>query len=157
MAVELTFMRTQAGFLVPLTEEDAEKIKSYPCNTPIKAKCTQMNNGSFHRLLFSLFQFAYENWNPLYSGDGEIPNKSFETFRKDLTVLAGHYTTVFRIDGSFTLEPKSLAYGKMSDHEKKSLYNDLCQVVLDQILPSYTIEDLQYCVDEKAGKMMGYL
>lgn len=154
---EIVVTRTQAGFLVPFTEEDSEKIKSYPIGVPIRCKCAKMNSGPFHRLLFSLFNFAYENWNPLYEGDGSVPNKSFNNFRKELTVQAGYYEMVFRIDGTFTLEAKSLQYGKMSDHEKKQLYNDLCQVVLDQILPDYTIEDLQRCVDEKASKMMGYL
>ena len=139
-------------WLVPHSPDDVEALKGIKPGRLVTAKITQPHNYEFHKKLFALINFAYDN------APVSDHKMSFDVFRNDLMVLAGHYEQVFSLNGhGFKLVAKSLKYSKMTDAEKNTVYNDLCNVILEKILPSYTLSDLLNCVDEKAKRFSGFL
>ncbi len=62
-----------------------------------------------------------------------MPEKNFERFRKDLTILAGHYHVVIRLDGTAKPEADSLAFGNMDQETFNGLYSNVLDVILKKI------------------------
>lgn len=131
--MDVTLIKTMNGFMPydPQSGEWAEKIKA---GQVIRGKFTKMRNAAFHRKFFALLNLAYEYWEP-----GEIdskygkPEKNFERFRKDLTILAGYYDTVINIKGEVRVEAKSISFASMDNDEFEKLYNAVLDVVLKRI------------------------
>ena len=129
--------------------EAAEKIhKRTKLGGTIHAPFKQMRNAAFHRKLFALFNLAYEYWEP-----GEVssrhgnPEKNFDRFRKDLVILAGHYHSVIRLDGTVRIAPDSLSFGNMNQETFNDLYQNILDVIMKRIpvlneLNEDEIEDL---------------
>jgi len=113
------------------TEEFHQKKKM---GAVIHSDFKEMRNSAFHRKLFALFNLAFEYWKPAEIGhDYGVPEKNFERFRKDLTILAGHYHIVIRLDGTAKPEADSLAFGNMDQETFNSLYNNVLNVILKKI------------------------
>jgi len=129
----------------PSTDDWYRKIK---LGSVIHSDFKQMRNASFHRKLFALFNLAYEYWSPgEVSSKHGIPEKSFDRFRKDLTILAGHYHSVIRLDGTVRIEADSLSFGSMSQETFDGLYQNILSVIMKKIpvlnkLDEDEIEDL---------------
>jgi hypothetical protein len=159
MGVEIQVIRTADGGIQPFRDEDKENLKHLPMGKPLRAEIKVMHNYKFHCKLMALFQFAYWNWAPDYTNfKDRTANKSFENFRRDIVVLAGYYEVIHSMNGKgFRLEAWSLKYSKMDDPMKEKVYNACAQVILSKIMPHYTIEELQTCVDDTAAQMMGFL
>jgi len=140
------------SWLVPHTPEDIEAFSKIEPGRVVSAKLKLPRNYEFHKKLFALITFAFENM------PASELQKSYDVFRNDLMVLAGHYDQVFSLNGKgFKLVGKSHKYSKMTEEEKQKVYSDLCNVILDKVLPSYTLSDLLNGVDEKAKKFSGFL
>lgn len=100
-------------------------------------------NNRHHRKYFALLKFAFDHWD-VPEGAAE---KSFAAFRKEITVLAGHYTQVWRLDGSFELEAKSVSFREMGQEEFEGLYSATVNVILKHVLGNYSRGDLERCVE----------
>ena len=145
MHIQLT--KTLSGMIPadPKTDDWYRKIK---LGSVVHSDFKQMRNAAFHRKLFALFNLAYEYWEPeeIDTKWGK-PEKSFETFRKNLTILAGHGHLVFNIDGTYKMEADSLSFGSMTQETFDSLYENILTVVMRKIpvlnkLNEDEIEDL---------------
>ncbi|MAY41699.1 MULTISPECIES: DUF1367 family protein [unclassified Neptuniibacter] len=62
------------------------------------------------------------------------PEKNFNQFRKDVTIIAGHYVSYYRIDGSVQVEAKSISFSKMDDQEFQELYKSVFNVLWKMVL-----------------------
>lgn len=152
MAFEIDMVKNERGVFVPLSPEDYEKTKCVEFGRVVRVTITLINNWKFHKKLMALIRFAFLNMPETKH------KKSFEVFRNDLLVLAGHYEQIFSLNGKgFKLVAKSLKYSKMNDLEKQTVYNDVCQVILERVLNNYTLQELFDCVDEKTTKFAGFL
>jgi hypothetical protein len=115
-----------------------------------------MRNAPFHRKLFALFELAFEYWSP-----GEIdskyghPEKNFKRFREDLTILAGHYYIVIRLDGSTRFEADSLSFGSMKQETFDSLYQNILTVVMERIPVLSKLSEDE--VNELVDKVLGFV
>ena len=109
-----------------------------------KIDFTIPRNVKFHRKFFALLQFAYSNWEP----DMGKGTRSFETFREELTILAGYYEQHIKIDGSILLKAKSISFGSMDDVAFEGLYNAVATVILNCVLTDYTRADLDNVIDQ---------
>jgi len=100
----------------------------------IRSPFRQMRNAGFHRKLFALFNLAYDYWEP-----GEVdtkwgsPQKNFDTFRKNLTILAGYGSPVFNIDGTYKMKADSISFGSMDQETFNELYSNVIDTILKQI------------------------
>jgi len=91
-----------------------EALAKFKTGDRIKCIITRQQNPLFHRKMMALFNVGFKYWEP-----GKIdckygtPEKNFDRFRKDVTIMAGFYTINHRLDNTFRVEAKSLSYSKM--------------------------------------------
>jgi len=113
------------------TEEFHAKTKT---GAVVHGDMKRMRNYVFHKKLFALFNLAYEYWEPqeIDTKWGK-PVKSFDTFRKNLTILAGYGHLVFNIDGTYKMEADSISFGSMSQETFDELYQSVITVVMERI------------------------
>lgn len=129
-------MKGAGGAFLPATEEDAEKIKQYRTGAGIRVKTTEMtpHNYEFHKKLFALFKFCYDQFEEMVDAGleyrGQQVKPSFDRFREEMTILAGHYTAHHSLNGGVRLEAKSLSYAKMKDDEKERVFSSLIDAAL---------------------------
>jgi len=147
---KITLTKMPGDFLVSADPQTAETIRKVKVGNNIHGDFTQQRNAAFHRKLFALFGLAFEYWHP-----GEIdckygvPEKSFDQFRKDLTILAGHYHIVHRLDGTFRVIADSLSFGKMDQDTFDKLYNSILNVIMKKIsvLDKLSVDEINSLVD----------
>jgi hypothetical protein len=150
--VEIALIKTKGGWqgFDPATTAWLEKKKVLDV---IHADFKKSRNPAFHRKGMSLLSLAYEYWEP-----GELNNefgkvqKQFDRFRKDLTILAGHYEQFFRLDGTTRVEAKSLSFGSMDEEEFATVYQSLLTVIMEHIFKTYPAEE----VEKMAGQFWDY-
>ena len=134
------------GMLLPADERSAKFVKKLIKNDVITSNFVKPRNFMFHRKWFALIKFAYDNWEPSNLEEskwkGVIPEKHFETFREDITILCGAYVSTFRIDGSIRIKAKSISFAKMDSEEFEELFKATKSVIVKHILKNYTPADL---------------
>lgn len=157
MAIKMAVIKAPGGALVPATEEDAEKIATMPIGHGFIVTIQTFHNLRFHRKLFVLFKLAFDVWRPpkpvIFQGQ-ELP-KSFDQFREDLTILAGHYTAHPRMDGTCRLHAKSLSFARMSDEQKLDVFRDVRTATWDRVL-KYANYRTPEEVDEIVNRLIGF-
>ena len=129
-------IKIQGGMLAPADKRTEEFVAKIKLGGAVRGPLKQMQprNLAFHRKFFALLNLAYEYWEP-----GEInheygtPEKNFNRFRKDLTILAGHYDIVIRLDGTAKPEAKSISFGNMDQPTFDALYQSVLDVILKKI------------------------
>lgn len=146
---EIILIKTPAGALIPADPQAAEYIAKLKTGQGVKSKVTKVNNPAFHRKMMALFNLAFDAWEPtVKTYRGEVVQKQFDRFRKDVTILAGFYDTSYDIDGNVRLTAKSLAFDRMDQHEREQVYSAVINVVLQRILKQYTRDDLERVLDQ---------
>lgn len=129
----LIIIKTLNGF-APGDSETQEFHGKLKMGAAIHSDFKQMRNAAFHRKLFALLNLGFEYWEPV-SIDTKwgVPEKSFDRFRKDVTILAGYYHNVFRLDGTFRIEADSIAFGNMDQGTFDKLYQAVLTVLMKRI------------------------
>lgn len=148
--MEATLIKLANGALVPADDESKEVVSKLPVMRRVRADIKVQRNyrflQKFHCLVNLAYDLASERMTPReYKGHTVMLDK--ERFRKDLTVMAGFYTPVFRYDGTLILQPKSIAFGNMAEDEFERVYSAFIQVILDKVLVGMTGEQLQRAID----------
>jgi len=146
-----TFTKIIGDCVVAADHNTVEFLRKVRLGNNIHGDFTQQRNAGFHRKLFALFTLAFEYWIP-----GEIdckygvPEKNFVQFREDLTILAGHFHIVHRLDGTFRVIADSLRFGKMDQDTFDKLYNSVLNVVMKKIsvLDRMTEDQINKLVDQ---------
>ena len=136
---EMMVIKGPNNCLLPATDEDAETLKRYKLGQGITVRTTKVSANSlkFHQRTIMLFRLCYDifcersDTGTVYKGEAVRP--SFGTFRGEMTILAGHYTPVYSMNGSFRREPKSISYAKCTDPEKEKLYSSVINAALKHI------------------------
>lgn len=133
---EIVLAKTPGGALVPVDDEGRELIAKLKMGQGVRAKVVRARNPAFHRKVMALFNLAFGAWNPdtLPVWKGEPVRPSFDRFRKDLTIIAGHYTATANLKGEVRLEAKSLAFANMDEDEFQKVYSDVLNAVWDRVL-----------------------
>ena len=145
--MDALLIKTQDGW-VPGDSRTSEYHQKCKMGQECRAKMTNMRNAAFHRKMFALFDVAFDMWNP-----GEIdskwgaPEKNFDRFRKDLTILAGYYDVVIRVDGSTRVQAKSISFASMDNDEFEKLYSAVIDVIIKKIIPKYSRDDVDEMVE----------
>ena len=140
--MECYLKKTHLG-LVCCDELSQEALEKYKNGALLLCKITQPRNPHFHDKYMALLRVGYKYWEP-----GEIdckygvPEKNFEQFRKDITILSGFYQVTIRIDGSTRIEAKSISFAKMEDDDFRTLYSKTIDVLLKKIFVGYKEEEV---------------
>lgn len=141
--MELYLRKGTGGTLLPDSQADLDKLKGFGHGEVIKAVVTRPRNYQFHKKFMKLIEYAYNCWDQPETENKHGPvRKSLTTFRKDLTILAGFYEQVMRLDGSVRIEAKSISFARMEQHEFDQLYSAVIDVILKHVLTTHTREDV---------------
>ena len=152
--MKITLIKTGPKTFAPADEETDEWASKVKLGSLVHSDFKRVRNAAFHRKGFSLLNLAFEHWTP-----GEIdskfgtPQKNFDQFRSDLTILAGFYKIVIRVDGSTRIIPKSLSFSSMDDIEFEAWYNSVINVILERIP---TLGKTKEEIDDLVNKVMAY-
>ena len=134
---ELVVIKTLGGALAPADPQTAEFVSKLKLGQGLRADFKRMRDVMKHRRGFALLHFAFEHWDaPQLEYEGLPVVKTFDRFRKDLTILAGHWTSTVNLRGEVRLEAKSLSFGNMDDTEFEQVYRDLLTAVWERIFRS---------------------
>ncbi|MGD8914038.1 MAG: DUF1367 family protein [Candidatus Thiodiazotropha sp.] len=152
MATEIFLRKSGNGTLQAVNDDDYGAVNALNTGQIVKAEYTVPRNVKFFRKWWALVDFAYDHWEPGELQDpmwkGVTPEKNKERFRKDLTILAGHYSAAYRVDGSVRIEAKSISFGRMKEKHFEKFYSTCIDVVLKRILINYTREDLEHALEK---------
>jgi hypothetical protein len=135
--VEILLIRTASGAFVPMDDDEAEKLKRIKAGAVVRADVSQMRNGPFFRKWWALAKLAFDIWSetvPAQEYKGVPVRPDFGRFRRDLTIMAGHFRPVFDAAGGMRLEAESLRWDKMSEAEFDNLYSKTIDVCLTKII-----------------------
>lgn len=149
MAVEI-FFKKMYDSLVPADKAQLELMERLKPGGEYKAVLTQPRNIGFHRKAFALANLAFEHWSP--PADKEYNGlpilKNFDFFRDELTILSGFYDVVWTIGGKMKLVPHSWSWGAADQEKFERMYSAFIDVILRDILTTYTKEDVDRVVAE---------
>lgn len=144
-------MKSPSGSLVPMDDEQAEAMRRIKSGSVVKCNISEMRNGGFFRKWWSLAKMAFDmssdRMQPReYKGKQVLP--SFDSFRKDLTILAGYFNVIYKYDGTMRLEAQSLKWAEMNEETFEKLYSATIDAILQKILIGMTEDELRKAVDQ---------
>lgn len=150
-------VKDSSGALRASSPADQDNLDKLPSGQALRAEITRETNAAYRRKYHAMIDFAFDNWDPpaKYEAVHDCPRKDREQFRKEIQILAGFGYPVFRLDGSYTMEAKSISFAQLADDQEfeESVYSPVAQVILDKILTNYSRNDL----DQVINKMVGFL
>lgn len=133
----LFFKKMPGGYLAPADDEAAEWLQKIKTGDAVAGEFVRPRNYRFLQKTMCLFRVCFDHfvdtheWNQQYRGMTVEP--SFELFRKQLTILAGHYDATYDIRGNIRLEAKSLSFANCSEEEAERVYQDVITAALKQV------------------------
>ncbi|WP_140919049.1 DUF1367 family protein [Limnobaculum xujianqingii] len=132
--MQIEMVKGAGGVFVPVDDMTAGKLTKFKNGEVYPVEVKLVRNPQFHRKVFAFFQFCFKHWSG-EKADLEFMDESaqFNTFRKNLTVLAGYKDITYTIDGRMRVEAKSLAYGNMEQPEFEECYSALINAAIKHI------------------------
>lgn len=131
------YLRKVQGGFVPDDDESAEWLQKVKLGGVISAEVARPRNYKFLKKTMVLFKVCFDHFaEHLDTGleyRGMKVEPSFELFRKQLTILAGHYTASYDIRGNVRLEAKSLSFANCTEEEAERIYSDVINAALKQV------------------------
>ena len=151
---DLVFIKSDMG-IYPGDKPTEEYVLKMGYGTQIHADFKKRRNVKFHRKAFLLLNFLYENWSPPENEYADsrfgTPEKNFERFRRDVTILAGFFYQTVRLNGEVRTEAKSISFSNMDEDEFADYYSKVIDVGLKYVLKNYTKDDIDSVVNELLG------
>ena len=147
MKVALTKIKPKTYYIAD--EESEQWDRTIKIGTTIRHDWKKQRQVWRHRKYFALLKIGFDNWTPgeVDSNYG-IPEKNFETFRKDTAILAGYYENVIRLDGTSRIQAKSISFSKMDDVAFQDLYSKTIDIFLKRIYgKDWTKEQIDEAVE----------
>ena len=139
--------KTQVG-LIPADNHTIEWFNKLKFGAVVSADFKRVRSYRFLKKYFALLNLAFDQWEPgeINSKYG-VPEKNFDRFRADVTILAGFFESTIRLDGSVRIEPKSVSFAKMTEDEFGELYSKTVDVLIKHVYGSkMTKEEIETAV-----------
>lgn len=151
--MELFCTKGPRGALLPADDEQAAALDKIPQGALVRISLSRVRNPLFLRKYFALLNFAYGMWQetqPPREHRGQPVVTSFDRFRNEVTILAGHYEAVYSISGELRLQAKSVSFAKMSEEDFEAYYSHVIDVLLQKVLHNdkLTPEKMRAYVDQ---------
>ena len=126
-------VKTLSGML-PADPDSDKWYRKRKLGAVIRVKATEIRNYGFLKKFFALLNLGFEYWQPgEISCNYGVPEKNFNQFREDITILAGYFYVVHRLDGSSRVKAKSISFDKMEEDEFTSLYSNVLDALIKRI------------------------
>lgn len=110
------------GSYIPYDEYDGVESQKIKVGTVIKFN--KARNYKFHKKAFHLLNIGFEN---------QEKYKTFEMYRKIMTILAGYFEYATGKDGIKYPIPDSISYDKMSAEKFDQYFEAMSKVVADDL------------------------
>ena len=141
----VTLEKRVDGSFMPVTQHDKDAVRRIKIGDAITVKFSRPRNYNFHKKYFALISFAFDVWEP-----EEGPEKNFERFRKEITMLSGYYHTVPSVKGGVRYEADSISFASMDEDTFTQVYEKTISALLKWVLRNYTREDIDRVMNEIA-------
>ena len=129
----INMIKQPGGALTPASDRDSEALSKFKTGEMYPVELKRSRNPSFHRKVFTFFQFCFEHWKGTAQVEFMNEAAQFDVFRKNLTVLAGYYDSFYTITGEVRIEARSLNFGSMSQEEFEAFYIAVTGVAMRKI------------------------
>lgn len=127
-------VKQPGGLLLPATDRESDRMKRFKNGGQYAIDIKTTRNPDFHRKVFAFFNFCFEHWCSERAGLEFIDEYAqFDSFRRNLTVLAGFREVTYTIDGRARVDAKSLAYGNMEQEEFERCYSAMIDAAIKHI------------------------
>ena len=137
--MEIQMVKQPGGLFVPAFDTDVERLEKFKTGEVYPVEVRLARNPAFHGKVFKFFQFCFEHWAADKTDERFKPTAAqFDTFRKNLTVLAGYKDVTFTIDGRLRVDAKSLAFNNMDQAEFEECYSALINAALVHVFGGTT-------------------
>lgn len=150
-------MYKSQGSLRPAQQSDMDALEKVRSGAPVLCKIVQMRNPKFHAKFFALLNFTFEYWEPeiIATQHGLLPEKNFECFREDITILAGFRELTVNVKGTVRYRAKSISFASMEETEFNDLYKAVFNVCWRMVL--HKVNGMTEAVAESAiNQMMSF-
>jgi len=121
------------GSLHPCDDEGVEALSKLAQREVVKITYTKPRNLKFTRKFFKMLEIIFHN------------QEHYKTQKALLHVCkmgVGHYDVIEKMDGSVSLDPKSISFANMDDTEFSRFYNRAVDWMLAEIIPDLRRDDL---------------
>ena len=127
MKARFMVMKDSQGLMT--FDDSPERIfKKHKPGTVVTCDITEQRNYKFFKKWWDMVGFAYDHW------DAELKTK--ETFRKEITILAGHYDVVASLgSNSIKKEAKSIRFDQMEEEDFEDFYSKTIDAIL-RVMPT---------------------
>lgn len=131
----LLVLQKARGMLVPADEDSERFVAAIRNGDGVELKGKVRRNVRFHRKLFALLRLVFDSWEPPRVVDERFsPVKSFEAFRKDILILAGHCDATYSPDGAVKLEARSISFDEVGEEDFSDIYSRVLDVVWTRVM-----------------------
>ena len=137
--MQIQMIKQPGGLLLPASDGDAERLERFKSGAIYPIEIKQARNPAFHGKVFAFMQFCFEHWSADKTDERfKASAAQFDTFRKELTVLAGYRDVTFKINGGFRVEPKSLSFSSMEQAEFEEFYSAAINAAIAHVFNNTT-------------------
>lgn len=133
---EILLQKVGAGALAPIDDAGLRYLKRIKLGDGVRIEVKAARNLMRHRRFFALLNLAFDAWEPADVVDDVVaPQKNFDSFRRDILILAGHCDAHYSLDGSVRFEARSISFANMPDDLAfEDVYRRVLTVVWEKIL-----------------------
>jgi hypothetical protein len=170
------------GILVPVGDESERFVAALRSGEGIGFDVKVQRNVLFHRKFYALLRLGFDAWEPIVPEDSVGIVKSFEKFREDILILAGHFESVYETDfsgsaprsagGQFvkreaagqplavlstkvTMRAKSINFERCDQLEFEALFRRVLTVMWEKVLRGARYES-EADVDRVMHELLGF-
>ena len=130
--VKIHVIKTLSGFK-PLSDSDKRALDRFGINEVFEIDVKKARNYEHHKKFFALLNLAFQN---------QEKYKNFKHFRALITMKSGHYEEIKTEKGIIYL-PTSISFSNMDQIEFDKLYDDVCDIIINEVIPGITKEEIQ--------------
>jgi hypothetical protein len=127
------------GALYPVSRWDEEALAALPQGRTVKAKITLPRNEKHTRKYFALLDAVFPHQSGYATRDG---------FRKAIAIALGHCDTFVLLDGSVSVEAKSISFSKMDQLQFDEFYTAAVELICAKVIPGINKPELEQQVED---------
>ena len=131
--MKINMVKLHGGGLIASTDIDTDKMRRFENGGTYEIDIKLSRNPKFLSKMMVFFHYCFSHWDGWEAHEHCTEKEQFERMRKDLTILAGFYVQTVRLDGSFRVEAKSLAFDNMDEDEFSECYHAVVQASIKHI------------------------
>ena len=131
--MKINVLKQAGGVLVPYDDEASDDLNKFKTGELYQIDIKLTRNPAFLRKTMAFFKFCMEHYDETTRFEFASSSEQFDRFRKDLTILAGFYTTTTRMNGDVRIEAESLSFASMKEERFEIVYNSLIRAAMKHV------------------------